>query len=264
MKIYGRIYLITNLVNAKQYIGQTVQTIKARFSNHCRSKKPVISRAIRKYGRENFIVQEIAIAYNQKRLNFLEGMYISWFNTLVSNGYGYNVTNIINGKGKHSEETIEKMRFLAKEPERLVLLSNNGSKRRGNSVKNSTSIYCGVCIYKNNYRSEIRSNNNSIYIGCYNSEVEAAKAYDIKALEIFGCNAVLNFPELRQNYINNDISINKNTKQTYSKSGIENIRFEKSRNRWQVRWFDKQLNKKKTKNFKYLEEAIQYKNEVIL
>lgn len=33
-KIHGYIYLITNKINGKQYVGQTVETIKERFSKH--------------------------------------------------------------------------------------------------------------------------------------------------------------------------------------------------------------------------------------
>ena len=33
-EIYGYIYLITNLINKKQYVGQTVQTIEQRFKEH--------------------------------------------------------------------------------------------------------------------------------------------------------------------------------------------------------------------------------------
>jgi len=88
-------FLLTNKINGKQYVGHTTTTIKKRFDKHCcpakANKKCVISRAIKKYGRENFIVQELAVAYNQEELTFLEGMYICWFNTLVYNEYGYNV-----------------------------------------------------------------------------------------------------------------------------------------------------------------------------
>ena len=64
---------------------------------------------------------------------------------------------------------------------------------------------------------------------------------------------------MRQDYINGKITINKNTHQTNSKSGIKNIRFHKKSNGWEFWWFDKNLNKNKSKWFKKLEDAIKFK-----
>lgn len=256
-KIYGYVYLITNKINGKQYVGQTVRTIKKRFNGHCGSKKQVISRAIKKYGKENFIVQELAVAYNQKELTFLEGMYIGWFNTLVFSENGYNVSKIINGKGKHSEETKQKIKNYNNQPERLKLSSKIGKSKQGKNCSKK-SKYCGVTIY-NVYYSSICFNYKTIFLGHYNIETDAAKAYDIAAIKYFGNDAVLNFPELRQNYIDGKIIINKNTKQTNSKSREKGIYFHKKSNKWYYKWFEKNLNKYKTKYFNTLEEAIKYK-----
>ena len=60
----GYIYKITNDVNDKIYIGQTITTIKERWSQHKSSgtlgnSHLVISRAINKYGFRAFYMQEI-------------------------------------------------------------------------------------------------------------------------------------------------------------------------------------------------------------
>lgn len=47
------IYLITNLINGKQYVGQTIYTAEQRFKQHLRGDL-YIDKAIRKYGVENF------------------------------------------------------------------------------------------------------------------------------------------------------------------------------------------------------------------
>ena len=212
-KIYGRIYKITNIINGKSYIGQTISTINHRFSQHVYDSKNkknsymVIIRAIKKYGKENFKIEELAIAYNQKQLNFSEGFFINNFNTLVPNGY--NVTNIIDGCGKRSKKTINKIKTKANTPERLQIASQNGIKTRGKKLKGS-SIYVGVSKCKQIYLSNIRFNNTLIILGRYNLESDAAKVYDIAAIKCFGNDCILNFPELREKYINNEISI-KNT-----------------------------------------------------
>ena len=61
----GLIYIITNLINNKVYIGQTIQTLEKRWQGHCRkscSKNEAdmqIKRAIYKYGKENFTIKVI-------------------------------------------------------------------------------------------------------------------------------------------------------------------------------------------------------------
>lgn len=266
-EIYGYIYLITNLINGKQYVGHTTETIKIRFNKHCcpakANKKCVISRAIKKYGRKNFKIQELAIAYNQESLIFLEGLYIGWFETLVHNEQGYNVAEIISGNGRHSEETKAKLKKIGNTPERLKMSSEQGKKRRGKSSINSTSKYCGVSIYKNIFKSDIHQNKKTIHLGNYLIETDAARAYDIKAIELFGHDCNLNFPELRQDYINNLVITQKNSAQTYSISGEKGIYFNKKDNKWQVKWFDKILNKNRSKYLDTLEEAKIYKNKIL-
>ena len=54
------------------------------------------------------------------------------------------------------------------------------------------SKYRGVTKFRGNYRARIHHNNKTIFIGMYTSEVEAARAYNIKALELLGKDAKIN------------------------------------------------------------------------
>jgi len=56
--------------------------------------------------------------------------------------------------------------------------------------------YKGVRYHKKNknYNAYIRHNGKDIHIGCYNSIIEAALAYDNKAIELFGEFARINYP----------------------------------------------------------------------
>jgi group I intron endonuclease len=67
------IYKITNKVNNKIYIGQTINKIEDRFARHIQDAisgklNTHFARAIRKYGPENFVYEKIDEANSQKEL----------------------------------------------------------------------------------------------------------------------------------------------------------------------------------------------------
>lgn len=107
-KRYGVIYVLTNTVNGKRYVGQTILDVQLRFSKHCHpSQHPTrIKNAIHKYGKENFTVETLASATNQDDLNFLERHFIAELGTL-NRRIGYNVTPGGQG-GIRTKEAAEK------------------------------------------------------------------------------------------------------------------------------------------------------------
>jgi group I intron endonuclease len=67
--IDGKIYKITNTINKKIYIGQTIKSIIDRFKGHCLKASISISaifNAINKYGKENFLIEQIDSATLKK------------------------------------------------------------------------------------------------------------------------------------------------------------------------------------------------------
>lgn len=85
------IYKITNKINNKVYIGQSIKP-KERFQQHCHRKEKycsLINQAIQKYGIENFEFEILGLFedYNNK-----EKYYIEYYNSKAPNGY-----NIANG-----------------------------------------------------------------------------------------------------------------------------------------------------------------------
>lgn len=87
------IYKITNKINNKSYIGQSVN-IKRRWRDEVNRSKDVnsveydkpLSRAFRKYGVDNFdfsIIEECPV----ERLNERESYWADYYNTYVPNGY---------------------------------------------------------------------------------------------------------------------------------------------------------------------------------
>lgn len=92
-RAYGRIYLVTNMVNGKQYVGQTTMDVSLRFSKHCLKSqyRSRLNYAIEKYGKENFTIETIDYALDQSELDALERLYIFGYQTMDSRN-GYNVT----------------------------------------------------------------------------------------------------------------------------------------------------------------------------
>jgi len=86
-----KIYKITNKLNNKAYIGQTKQNVKTRFSQHILGmglgKKMPIHLALQKYGKENFILEEIYYSLDSIDANYSEVYFINLHNTLSPNGY---------------------------------------------------------------------------------------------------------------------------------------------------------------------------------
>ncbi len=76
---------------------------------------------------------------------------------------------------------------------RLATHSQNCANRK--SMKNSTSKYLGVHWdkSKNKWKVAIENNGVHLYIGVFAIEEDAAKAYDLKAVELHGEFANLNF-----------------------------------------------------------------------
>lgn len=87
----GFIYKITNTINGKSYIGQTIQNVKERFYQHCATKcsqailNMVIHKAINKYGKSNFTI-EVIEEVESTNLNDREKYWIRYYDS-YNNGY---------------------------------------------------------------------------------------------------------------------------------------------------------------------------------
>ena len=106
--LHNTIYVITNVVNNKKYIGQTWKTIQKRWRQHYSPHEKSclkLNRAISKYGKESFIIEELAQTSSQEVADYLEISYISEYNTC---SIGYNI-RLGRSRGKHSEVSKKKM-----------------------------------------------------------------------------------------------------------------------------------------------------------
>ena len=89
------IYKITNLINGKSYVGQSIH-IERRWQEHkLPSADSAIAKAIQRYGVNNFSF-EVLEELQPNELDEKEKYYIKKFNTIVPNGY--NITDNTNSQ----------------------------------------------------------------------------------------------------------------------------------------------------------------------
>lgn len=103
------IYVLTNEVNGKIYIGQSWYPLNIRMGKYGENYKHSIYlyNAIKKYGADKFKYDILDVCYDQDTADFLENFYIEKYNSRDHN-IGYNIKTGGNA-GCHSEETKAKI-----------------------------------------------------------------------------------------------------------------------------------------------------------
>ena len=113
------VYIHTNKINNKAYIGITSRRLSERWGNNgrgYRKEQPIFHRAIKKYGWDNFEHVIWADELSEEEAKHIEVLLIALFKTNCKRynrpSYGYNSTDGGEGwlGGHHSEETKEIMR----------------------------------------------------------------------------------------------------------------------------------------------------------
>ena len=80
------IYKITNKLNGKIYIGQSIHCGE-RFDQHCGNNSQLIDQTIQNDGIENFTFEILKTVENSNELNYWEDYYIIQYNSMYPNGY---------------------------------------------------------------------------------------------------------------------------------------------------------------------------------
>ena len=85
------VYLMTNRVTGKQYVGQTTNTLRERrklaLVYIAKGARNPISRAILEYGINNFLWGTLHTCHSQAELDYWEAHYICVMKTLAPLGY---------------------------------------------------------------------------------------------------------------------------------------------------------------------------------
>jgi len=149
---YGLIYKVTNLLNNKLYIGQTVRSLECRkYSHEYKAKsnpEQPLHYAIRKYGIDNFKWETLCYCENQYYLDEKEKYYINLCECIKEgyncrNGGGnnsnsievrYKISNSLKGR-KRDREIVEK-----------ISKANLGKKRTEEQRKRISDAHKGIKI----------------------------------------------------------------------------------------------------------------------
>ena len=142
------IYKITNVQNNKVYIGQTIRPIQDRFHRHINDALNNIldthfARAIRKYGKDNFIIEQIDQAQTQDELNKKEQYWIQYYNSVQN---GYNETDAISkcGGNTYQSKTEKEMEVIKEKIRQTKLGAKNPMAKkikRINIITNKVDIF---------------------------------------------------------------------------------------------------------------------------
>jgi len=103
----GYIYKITNKIDNKVYIGQTIGDLERRWKTHLNtgSNCRYLKSAINKYGVDNFEFKLVCITFDNQ-LDDMEIKYIEQYNCLVPDGYNLRLGG---NSGRHNAETKQKI-----------------------------------------------------------------------------------------------------------------------------------------------------------
>lgn len=108
------IYLITNLVNDKKYVGQTIQIPQKRWNEHRwlasnNKTQQYIHKALRKYGVDNFKFEVIDECSSHDELNEAEIEWITRYDTFLGEGYNMTLGGMSLLGYSHTQETKDKI-----------------------------------------------------------------------------------------------------------------------------------------------------------
>lgn len=130
--MFGYIYLVTNLINEKKYIGKHESEV---FDPSYNGSGKILWRAYKKYGIENFSTEVIEWCKTEVELNEKEKHWIKELDTFLKNGKGYNIASGGNGGWLLSGYPEEKLKEYSKKMSQSTSGEKNGFYGKTHSIK---------------------------------------------------------------------------------------------------------------------------------
>ena len=129
--MYGFVYITTNHVNGKQYIGQRKYDKQGKWKEYLGSGI-ILSRAIEKYGLKNFSKEIIEECKTKKILNDREIYWINYYNAVESDNF-YNIASGGDGGNTIAGYTDDQRNLLSTKLSNMRKGIVNIGKNNGNS-----------------------------------------------------------------------------------------------------------------------------------
>jgi group I intron endonuclease len=167
----GYIYLITNKLDNKKYVGQTLENdIYERWKGHFKkgSNCTYLKRALQKYGKDNFRFQIICICFDSDCDKY-EKEYMEKYNVLVPNGYNLREAG---NNGKQNEETKKKI------ADSVRLYYSNLSDEQKKEYSRKRSGANNPCFGKKRTKEQCKNIKNKKRVKCYNLHNELIDTFD--------------------------------------------------------------------------------------
>lgn len=183
------VYLVTNLINNKKYIGYTTKTLKERMQGHfhkakCNKDKHyfyLFAQALRKYSKESFKWEEICSCSTLEECQEKEIFYIKEYNTVSPNGY--NLTHGGNG-GIQSDETKDK---ISKSLKKYFLTNESPLKKISKEERTRMGKQAWATKIKNGFKFKKGrkvSNESKLKMSVTKNEKNKIKWFNVKSEEI--------------------------------------------------------------------------------
>lgn len=164
------IYKITNLINHKAYIGQSLN-IESRWKDHksraynqqCEEYNRPLYASIRKYGLNNFTFEVLEECIDNNDLNEREQYWINYYDTFNA---GYNLTPGGDSAIYHDRILLPVIDEIYEELMHGTLTQIEIANKYGVSQPMICNINTGICWYNKSFTYPLQSNRQKIYNYC--------------------------------------------------------------------------------------------------
>lgn len=168
--MFYELYLITNTINGKKYVGQTTELrgFKKRFNQHINQAyslkhHSLLHAAIKSYGADKFTVKRLIHGIDASRIDFYEKLWIEKLGTYYALNGGYNMT--LGGQGIHgyhhtadtkaliSSASTRQWKNLRTNPQKTKLRSQRISTKLKGTVKSPVARYHSSLAAKKRFKN---------------------------------------------------------------------------------------------------------------